>query len=279
MKTKRSKNKRIAAGVLALVLIGLVLFIANGFVGNPLSKILANRAASRDIEEKYSDLDLRVEDAYYNFKDGRYLVEARSNRSIDTHFEMSYNWRGELQYDSYEDAVESKWNTWQRINEEYSKLVENKIMPKMGLKEREFIFGNFIEKNDDLSYLEIDGVYDIKELAKSLGRVTVSLERETRNSKVMAEKLLEIKNLFDREDIPFYHIEIDLNEARSENYENQPENEEQASLMIRDFLYQDIYAENLEERVEENIKETKIFYRVEDEKKQEEIEEFEEDSK
>lgn len=273
------KNKKIWAGILAFILIGGILFIANGLIGNPLSKMLANRAAKKYVAQEYNDFDLQVEDAVYNFKDGRYYVDISSNRSVDTHFQINYDWAGKLVYDNYEDVVVSKWNTWQRLEREYNKLVDSKIEVQMELKERDFIFGSFINE-DDFNFLEIDEVYDIRKLAKTLGVVTVHLEREERDAKIMAESLFEIKKIFDLAEIPFYHIDVDISEPRQEDKEKEDEKaEEQEYLMIREFAYKDIYLEGLEKRVEENIEETKIIYGIEDSKKQEEIDEFKEENK
>ncbi|MFI3200551.1 MAG: hypothetical protein R3Y54_03355 [Eubacteriales bacterium] len=62
------KYLKIGAILLAFVIIGLVLYFANAVVGNPVSKYLVNKNAKVYIEETYSDLDLIVEDAFYDFK-------------------------------------------------------------------------------------------------------------------------------------------------------------------------------------------------------------------
>lgn len=273
------KNKKIGAAILAFILIGGILFMANGLIGNPISKMMASRTSKKYVDRQYKDMDLQVEDPVYNFKDGRYYVDVKSNRSVDTYFQLYYTWSGKLDYDSYEDAVLSKWNTWQRIDSEYRKLVDSKIEGKMDLKERDFIFAELLDKNDNFSHLEIDEVYDIREMAKTLGGVTVHLEREDRDAKIMADTLFQIKKIFDKEEIPFYHIDIDINEPRREDNEKQDNPAEEEYLMIREFLYKDIYLQGLEKRIDENIEQTKVFYEVEDSEKQEEIDAFEEENK
>lgn len=266
MKTKKTKAKKIIAGTLAFALIGFILMTVNQFVGNPLSRMLVNRSAEKYIAENYGDLDLEAEKADYDFKTGRYYVAVKSNTSIDTHFDMGYTWAGKFDYDGYEDAVLSKWNTWQRVDKEYWDLVESKIESKMDFKEPEFMYGEIRYADDKVDSLERDKLYDIKELAKSKGHIVLHMEREERDAKVMTEILLNIKNLFDGEEIPFYQIDIDLRQPRIEDDSGEEIDNSEEDLSIENFPYEDIYLEGLEKRVEKNIEETGKYYREEDKK-------------
>lgn len=269
MKTKKTKAKKIIAGTLAFALIGFILMTVNQFVGNPLSRMLVNRSAEKYIAENYGDLDLEAEKADYDFKTGRYYVAVKSNTSIDTHFDMGYTWAGKFDYDGYEDAVLSKWNTWQRVDKEYWDLVESKIESKMDFKEPEFMYGEIRYADDKVDSLERDKLYDIKELAKSKGHIVLHMEREERDAKVMTEILLNIKNLFDGEEIPFYQIDIDLRQPRIEDDSGEEIDNSEEDLSIENFPYEDIYLEGLEKRVEKNIEETGKYYREEDKKQKE----------
>lgn len=277
MKTKKTKTKKIIAAILSLVLIGIVLFLANGMVGNPFSKMLANKAAEKYITKNYSDLDLELEKAFYSFKDGRYHVNATSTSSIDTHFTLSYSWAGKLEYDDYEDLVLSKWNTFQRIDSEYRKLVDAKFENKMDLDERDFMYGE-LAKDDDFSDLELDKKYDVKELAEKQGHIQLTMETDTRNIEAMAKILTKVKKIFDEEDIPFTNINVDLSEPRREDA-SQEDLLTAGYLMIQDFLYSDIYPDGLEKRIEDNIKETKRYYQEQNQEKIKTKDEFEVESK
>ena len=65
---------KIGAFILALLLIGFILFIANSFLGNPISSNIAKSTAKKYIAEKYSNLDLKIDSVKYNFKDGGYYA-------------------------------------------------------------------------------------------------------------------------------------------------------------------------------------------------------------
>ena len=68
-------------GKLSKVFIGLFVLLAIIFsifylifFGNPISRLIAERSATKYIETNYKDLDLNRDRAYYNFKDGYYIV-------------------------------------------------------------------------------------------------------------------------------------------------------------------------------------------------------------
>lgn len=272
MKTKKGRLKKVIAAVVAFLLIGFILITVNQFVGNPVSKMLANRAAQKYVDEKYSDLNLELEKAFYNFKDGRYSVRAKSNKSIDTHFDINFTPYGKLNYDSYEGEVLNKYNTWTRIDQEYRDLTDTVFKDNFPYKS-DIDYGQLLDKGEGFSYLELDKKYDIKEMAKKEGKITFYTESEIRDKKTMTEILFNIKRKFDEKDVPFYSIDLTLEKPRDE------EGKYDSDLMIMDFLYEDIYKEGLEERVEKNIKETRKYYEEQDREIREEKQKHEKDIK
>lgn len=119
---------KIIAGITAFILIGILLFIANGLLGNPISKGLAQQSARKYIEKTYPDLDLEVQRVNYSFKTGTYFAYVRSQTSLDTHFDLDISLAGKILRDSYENHVLSGWNTWQRIDSEYRIMVDKVFM-------------------------------------------------------------------------------------------------------------------------------------------------------
>ena len=66
-------NKRkILFSVLALLLIGFVLFIYNEFNGNPVSKYFATKELESYLKETYPKKEFRLDPGSYNFKDKEY---------------------------------------------------------------------------------------------------------------------------------------------------------------------------------------------------------------
>lgn len=93
------------------ILLAIVLFIVLSFFGNPISKIMADKAADQYLETHHRDLDLVRERAYYNFKDGTYVVELWDKNSIDTKFTLEYDSFGKMKRDTFDDRL---FNTFRR---------------------------------------------------------------------------------------------------------------------------------------------------------------------
>lgn len=96
---------------LAILLIFFAILIILSFFGNPISRIIADMAADKYLETHYTDLDLVRERAYYNFKDGAYVVRLWDKKSIDTKFNLEYDSFGKMKRDTYDERL---FNTYRR---------------------------------------------------------------------------------------------------------------------------------------------------------------------
>lgn len=276
------KSVKVLAGVTAFLLIIGILWFANGLLGNPISKTIANNTAKEYLSENYSNMKLNVSDAYYNFKTGSYDVEIKSPTSKDTHFYLSISPFGKITYDSYENDVVDRYNTFNRINESYSSKVKKVFDSKDFPYESEIYFGEIIDKeglvvseSEEYTYpiygidgkkLELDKDYDMYEIGKKAGHIVFYAEDDEVTVKKASEILLNIKNIFDKENIPFYAIDFTLEKPRNE--EGTP-NSDDTSIRIEHFLYEDIYEENLEQRISKAEKDLKKYYEIMDSKKEE----------
>lgn len=131
MINKRKSILKILAGMIAVILIGGILFITNAFVGNPLSAMMANKAIKQYVNQNYSHLDIETEKVIYNFKDGSYMARAKSKTSIDTRFTIYYR-DGKVYRDSYQDYVLGMFNTLDRLSGEYSRIAQTIIAKELG---------------------------------------------------------------------------------------------------------------------------------------------------
>ncbi|MPW24224.1 hypothetical protein GC105_00230 [Alkalibaculum sp. M08DMB] len=256
------KVKKILAGLIALILIGLILINANAFVGNPISKILVNQAAQKYVEDNYSNLDLELEKASYNFKDGNYYVYAKSKTSIDTHFSINFTGMGKFIYDNYKTDVIEKFNTWERVNTLYHDLVDTVVK---NYSNNNIAYGEIFDKSDGFQELELDKDYDIKKMAREKGHIVIYLTSDKLNEEILTQKLLEVKKLFDQKEIPFYSIDFTLEAPFSEDEKRRE------SINIINFLYQDIHEDGLQERVNENINKTIEYYEEMDKENENEL--------
>lgn len=111
---------------LGIVCAIFLLFYYFAFFGNPISRLLADRAADKYIETHYKDLDLIRDRAYYNFKDGYYIVRLRDKNSEDTKFYLGFDSFGRIKADTYDSIL---FNTVIRLSDElndYGKSLEKK---------------------------------------------------------------------------------------------------------------------------------------------------------
>lgn len=106
-----SKTMKIILYTALAILLAIVLFIVLSFYGNPISKIMADKAADQYLETHHRDLDLVRERAYYNFKDGTYVVELWDKNSIDTKFTLDFDSFGKMKRDTFDDRL---FNTFRR---------------------------------------------------------------------------------------------------------------------------------------------------------------------
>ena len=133
MKTNKKSKLKVILGVVSVVLFVFVALVANALVGNPISKMMAEKAIDQYVKKNYSHLDLEVEKPYYNFKDGSYAAMAESKTSIDTKFAIYYR-EGKVQRDDYETYVLGMFNTIQRLSDEYSVIAKDIIAKELGYK-------------------------------------------------------------------------------------------------------------------------------------------------
>ena len=149
------KSVKILAGITAFVLIGGILWFASGLLGNPISKVLANNTAKKYIDKNYSHMNLNIAEVSYNFKDDNHHTDVKLSTSKDTYFTISISPLGKIQYDSYEDDVTSKNNTYKRINDEYDEKVEEVFEDKSFPYKSNICFGELKE----ITSKELDDEY------------------------------------------------------------------------------------------------------------------------
>lgn len=106
-----TKTMKIILYTALAILLAIALFIVLSFYGNPISKIMADKAADKYLETHHTDLDLVRERAYYNFKDGTYVVELWDKKSIDTKFTLDFDSFGKMKRDTFDDRL---FNTFRR---------------------------------------------------------------------------------------------------------------------------------------------------------------------
>lgn len=271
---KIMKVKRIIAFLIGTALLGTILYLYFGFNGSFLVKLYVNSCAQDYIEETYQNEQLNIDEVVYNFKDGLYYVKVSKPNSQDIHFSISYTWNGTRRYDEYENMVLSKWNTMTRLDMEYRDLVQEVLTKQdFPLPITDIAYGDLQEMEDAVKYvnnknlytpfgidtksLKIDGHYDIKELGKIAGVLTLYVEDEEVSIDKATQYLILLKDYMDKNNIPFYAVDFVL----------QKPNRNEESINLIKFLYKDIQGEDLKKKVEENYQKTQQYYHEWDQEK------------
>ena len=268
------KPVRITVVVLLIVLSAGLLWFCNAMFGNPVSHTLATKSAKAFLSDRFSNTDYQMERITYSFKDGRYHAFMTSPTSIDGDFSVCFSMLGEYCYDTY-DPVLDGWNTAQRLESEYRKLTDTILydpaLPYDNTQVYSIMFGRleiypreaFEDPNSTgvpeyailLEDLELNEIYDIKELGAKAGHLILYVDNEVISVEETAKIMLDFRSMFDKAAIPFYAMDFVLRHPRTENGKSDDE-----EIRINNFLYQDIYEEGLTERIEIAIKETASYY-------------------
>lgn len=254
---------KITALVIALALIAGLCWFANGLVGNPVSRLLAKRALDRYVEETYPHLDLNTERFGFDFKSIGYFAYVRSEGSMDTAFYIDMDMLGHVTYDSYDTWVTSKMNTELRVEEQYREMVKNVLNSsdfpyESDIKGGTLEFAQDWEWGDDRDHsyaipreeLVMDKEYslsEIRRLGARAGILTIYIQEDTVTAERAAQIMLDIKELFDAEDVPFYRMDFVLQYPKPEDGSPWPDGDVRAEL-----CYEDIREEGLVQRIRDS---------------------------
>ena len=266
---------KIAAFVTALILIGGVIWFANGLVGNPISKALATHTAEKHLEAQYGDTDFVLEGVTFSFKHGYYHAYISSPSSVDSSFALAIALNGRLLYDYYENNVLTGRNTADRIEKDYRAAVdavlESRSFPydaHIGFGDLEFVSR---ENSGDPSVpdyaivtedLTLDAFYNVNELGARSGKLTLYLYADAVSVERLSEILLDIRRIFDGAGVRFYVIDCVLEFPKSEDGSRND-----ARVEVMEFLYSDIYEEGMTDRVRASDEAARAYYAAEDAKK------------
>lgn len=276
---KKKSVKKIILSLILVVLIAVLAFFGNAFLGNPVSKALAKNAAEQHLAEVYPDSDFEIEHVSFNFKSSNYNVHIISPSSIDSSFVIMCDMLGKVHTDSYDYGVTKRGNTSLRLTFLYRDAVDSVLEGEdisfdthIGFGDIEFITSDYVDSPDTPYYalvsdeLVLDKEYDIKELAKKAGHLTVYVYDDTVTVERLAEMLLELRAAFDKADLPFYVIDFVL-----EYPKNDDGTFKEGRVEVMTFLYEDIYEEGLVDRVSESNQKAVEYYAEMDAVKEAEI--------
>ncbi len=263
---RKKKILKIFAAVAAFIMIGVVLFFASVFLGNPISYLIVENSAEKILEENYPDTDYKIDSISYFPIDTCYTVGIVSPTSIDSKFSMTFDFFGEFMHDDYKSRVASKRNTEDRINREYmqkvASVLESGVFPyNIGLASGVINFeGTFDLLAADAgviptSELELNKIYDLKSLGQRAGIIIIHVWDDDVTVEKAAEILRTAKQMLDAADIGFNAVELMLFPNKTDEGYVRGE-----SLGISGFPAADIDSPDLIEKINAFTKDTEEFY-------------------
>ena len=272
----KKKVLKIIALIIAIALIVGICWVANGLNGNPISKMLAKKAANEYLEENFSDTDYYIEELGFSFKFSNYYAHVRSVTSIDTQFTLHIDMLGNVYFDTYE-SVTGGFVTARRVEQEYRELTnqifENPSFPypsDIGYGTLEIYPQEALDDpdvNDIPDYalvqqdLILDQIYDIRELGRQAGHLIIYVESETISFELAAQIMLDIRAEFEKANIPFRAMDFVMQLPLPEEGPRPDE-----EVRVKDFRYEDIYQENLIDRIKAAHEELETYYAEQDAK-------------
>jgi len=268
--------------LICLAISGLsgLLWVGNAFLGNPVSRALAVRAADQHLQEHYPNTDYQILRVAYTFKTTSYYAYVESPSSMDTHFTIYFDMLGNAKYDTY-DSVEDDWNTARRLDSEYRKLTDQVfndpelpydnssiysiLFGELEIYPLEFIQDPNISDIPDYALVQddlvLDQAYDIRELGALAGHLVIYVDSEELTPEAAAAIMLDFKARFDQANIPFYAMDMTLRHPIREDGTREP-----GDFIILDFPYSEMNKEGLAERLLQAHKAATAYYDALDDK-------------
>lgn len=244
------RDKIILVILLLLVLIPIVLLL-----GNPISYALIYFRGNGYLKDTYPELDLKISEIRYDFKNASYDTIAASPTSQDTHFRLYTDGLGNISGDQYH-YVTSGINTAERLGRAYRALADSVLDAGDFPWARNIAFGELTFRGMkesgsqlpdyglDMTGLELDGEYDIRALGADHGRLTVYLHDDTVTMERAAELLLELKAWLDAAGLPFRGIQLTLWQPLNDQGQNVGK-----QIHLAEMLYEDIHEDGLYDRL------------------------------
>lgn len=211
----------------------------------------ALEAAKSYLAEQYPGNDFEITEFYHNFKDNGFDAEIQSRSSADTYFLVRIaDDTLELDYDSYEWAVQERWNTAVRITEDYEAQAEGVLNTLPGIDRADADFVRYSRTDSysafqlavglDTTTLELDGTYDAAAMGWEHGTLELRFveAEEDLNLRRLLERLREVDDAMTQAGVGYRVVEIRL--------VNAPDWDNTRDFYIYGILREDLYSEDPE---------------------------------
>ncbi len=255
-KSRKGKIKRWTAVFCAGMLIIGLLALGNALVGNPVSALLARKAAENYLAGKFPEENYQVTGLAIDAKRGHYQVSVQLENSQDCNFTIDCDMLGNVHHDTYTDVV-TGWNTAERLADAYWTLVKPQAELLRETWPGASVHGTLTFESkpyEEVPYaqqyfyagqpLEPDGDYDLREVGQAIGQVILWIESDEVTEEKAAEILLEVRRQMDRAVVPFAYVNLMLRHS-------DPEARKMGSVYLESFPREEIREEGLLHRIRE----------------------------
>lgn len=259
MKAKLKYLPAVLLSAFLILTVTVIVGIQISLHGTPWQKYFCRKAAEEYLLVHFPDSDFQIDTVVYNFKTGDYVANICSPSSMDSHFQISYDPHHKESRDSYESEVTSGWNTLMRLNEEYRQTCKAVFRSMNPPYVSDIAGGDLLDMEDAIPPL--DQAFDLQTMGKNYGSVTFYAQDEVTMERA-CEILLAIREAYDEAGVPFKTIDFVLQPPKDE-WQNYP-NHDWPSIHVEDFPYEDIYPDDLMERVQKAHDELTAYYEEQD---------------
>lgn len=257
---KKSKKKTVAVSVLLTAVFLVICLISNFIVGNPLSYLLVKHNAGTYVSDSpyFINSGYEINSVTYDFVIGSYVVTAMKNNSADSKVCLYYGFLGNYRWDDSDEVINGCKNVKMRMDSEYSKLVQETYESSPLPESAVFAFGSIATEGmfdaDETtkhiriipsSELQLDKAFDYSEIGARSGMINVELVTSDLSAANLAQKLLQLKEIFDGGGVRFVSISVYL----VDRDESKNDGTGYDITGISNFPYSEIYEDNLEERI------------------------------
>lgn len=240
-----------------IVLTGVVAFLVYTDYNSPSKRV--ERDVKAYLAQHYPDSDYEISSISFDDKYKNYIVSISSPSIADSWFTMTYDDDGTFMANSYEDQVVKKTNTAIRLSNEYNAAVDAVLettSPWNDFRCVGRLMWRTSDRNNGEPYyiisdeLELDASYDLTELGAKAGSLSLHVDVDSAKEVSMenlADILLYVRQTLDEADLPFYMVDCIL------DYHNGTKSKR---LEVEEYLYEDIYEEDFEARLEKVVKQS-----------------------
>lgn len=261
---KKNRIRRTVLIIVGIAVLFAVVYFVNLMTGYPFSQFIAQHSVEKHMEEHYADTDFQAEKPRRVLKLGGFWSIVTS----PSHPEISFS----LHLSSDGKMLEDNYQSWaHRISSVYASRCSDILLNTQPTETfRLFSFsGTFQDALDqnraisalpgtlpdplDADSLSIDEPYDLAELGARHGRVELDVISDEVTPEIAAQALLEVREMFEAENLPFRCVHLWLRDTKSNAYED--------TIELYNFAWDDIYEEGLCERVQDAIDDAKDYNR------------------